>query len=267
MLNILFIGDIVGKIGRKTAAKIVPKLKKEHKINLVIANAENSAHGSGVTNDIIKELYNTGIDYFTAGDHAFKNKKNLDVYEKEKIIRPANFPSGSPGQGHAFIEVDNKKILLINLIGRVFMSMDYDCPFRKLDEILANINLQAKKLSAIIIDIHAETTSEKVNIGYYADGRASAVLGTHTHIMTADSRITKKGMAYITDTGMVGAANESLGIAKEGTLKTFLTQIKEPHVIPEAGQAIFNSVLIKINTKNRQAVSIKPITEFINITN
>jgi len=265
MLNILFIGDIVGKIGRKTIAKIVPKLKKEHKINFVIANAENSAHGAGVTENIITELESSGIDCFTTGDHAFRNKKNLDIYDKKNIIRPANFSPVSPGKGYMVINKQGKKILVINLIGRVFMQMNHDCPFQKIDEILANINLPRKKLSAIIVDIHAETTSEKINIGHYLDGRVSAVLGTHTHIMTADHKITNKGTAYITDTGMVGAADESLGIEKEGTLKTFLTQIKQPNVIPEKGKAIFNGVILKINSKNPQALSIKPVIQYINI--
>jgi len=265
MLNILFIGDIVGKIGRKTIARVVPKLKKEHEINFVIANAENSAHGAGVTENIIAELESSGIDCFTTGDHAFRNKKNLDVYDKKNIIRPANFSSDSPGKGYMIINTKGKKILVINLIGRVFMQMNHDCPFQKIDEILANINLPRKKLSAIIVDIHAEATSEKVSLGHYLDGRVSAVLGTHTHIMTADSKITKKGTAYITDVGMTGADDSSLGIDKENIIKTFLTQIKHRHVIPEKGKAIFNGVILKINSKNSQTLSIKPVIQYINI--
>ncbi len=264
-MNILFIGDIVGKIGRKAIAKILPKLKKELKTDLVVANAENSAHGAGVTESIIKELQKCGVDYFTTGDHAFRNKKDLDIFNKLPVLRPANFSPHAPGQGHAIIEVKGRLVLLINLVGRIFMSGDHECPFHKLNEILANPDLPIKKVSAIIIDVHAETTSEKVNIGHFADGRASAVLGTHTHIMTADHKVTDKGTAYITDVGMAGVADESIGIAKEGTLKTFLTQIKEPHVIPEKGRAIFNSVLVQISTKTKKATSIKPITQFVNI--
>ncbi len=271
-MKILFIGDINGKIGRKAVAKILPKIKREQKIDLVIANAENVAHGTGVTETTIRELRKAGIDWMTTGDHAFTREKQSDVYDKCPIIRPANFPAGVPGQGYAIITIDShrsgqteKNILLINLIGRVFMKMDYDCPFQKLDEILANPALSEKKLSAIIIDVHAETTSEKLALGYFADGRVTAVLGTHTHIMTADHKITKKGMAYITDVGMAGAADGCLGIDKENIIKTFLTQIKYPHVIPEKGRAIFNAVLITINPKTAKAKAIKPITKYINI--
>ncbi|MDD4332651.1 MAG: TIGR00282 family metallophosphoesterase [Patescibacteria group bacterium] len=264
MLNILFIGDINGKIGREAVKKILPKLKREEKIDLVIANAENAAHGSGVTEESLKELQSAGIDYFTNGDHAFDRIKQAEIcYEKFPIIRPANFPPDVPGQGYTLINTKQGDILLINLIGRVFMQPDLDCPFRKFQEILANFENQ--KLFAIIIDIHAEATSEKISFGHFADGRATAVLGTHTHIMTADEKITGKGMAYITDVGMVGAADECIGVSKEGIIKTYLTQIKYPHVIPESGKAIFGSVLLKIDEKTGKANSIKSIVKFINI--
>jgi len=262
-MKILFIGDINGKIGRQAVAKILPKLKKELKPDLVIANADNIAHGIGVTKSTLKELMDAGIDYFTNGDHAFDKIKQADCYDKLPIIRPANYAPDVPGQGYIIINIGKHKILLINLIGRVFMDKDHDCPFRKTDEILAMFT--RKKLSAIIIDIHAEATSEKVVLGRYVNGRVSAILGTHTHVMTADQKITDKGMAYITDVGMVGAAESSLGIEFEGILKTFLTQIKYPHVIPEKGKAIFNAVLMEINPKTAKAKSIKPIIKFVNI--
>lgn len=263
-MKILFIGDIMGRIGRQAVAKILPKLKKELKLDLVIANAENSAHGSGVTEDIIKELGSIGINWFTAGDHAFSNKKNLFIYDEYPIIRPANFPPQVPGNGHALITINNKKILLINLIGRVFMKSDYDCPFRKIDEILANNNLPENNLFAIIIDIHAEATSEKQALFHYLDGKVNAIFGTHTHIMTADPQISKKGTAYITDTGMVGFASGCLGLEKEGIIKTFLTQIKNQHVLPEKGQTIFNAVLLELDAKGKTK-KIKPIIKYINI--
>jgi len=262
-MKILFIGDINGKIGRRAVAKILPKLKKENKPDLVIANADNIAHGSGVTEETLKEATAIGIDCFTNGDHAFNRIKQADCYDKMPIIRPANFPPNVPGRGFTEIKTRAGSLLLINLIGRIFMSENYDCPFRKVDEILATFT--RKKPSAIIVDIHAEATSEKVSLGYYLDGRVSVVLGTHTHIMTADQNITSKGTAYITDVGMVGAAGESIGIDKEGVIKTFLTQIKYPHVIPEKGRVIFNSVLININLKTGKAENIKPITKFVNI--
>jgi len=272
-MKVLFIGDIIGKIGRKAVAKILPKLKKELKPDLVIANAENLAHGKGVTETTLKEMMQAGIDWFTNGDHAFKVQKQIDnVYNGSfPILRPANYSTNIPGQGYALITAGKPaspsqgghKILLINLIGRVFMSMDYDCPFRKLDEILTNFAKQ--NISAIIVDIHAETASEKINLRHFADGKISAILGTHTHVMTADQQITDCGTAYITDAGMTGFANGSIGLDKENIIKTFLTQIKYPHQLPEKGRAIFNAVLLDINPKTGKAKSIKPIIKFVEI--
>jgi metallophosphoesterase (TIGR00282 family) len=263
MFKILFIGDIVGRIGRKTVAKILPELKKKEKIDLVIANAENSAHGTGVTKKTIKELRQTGIDWLTSGDHAFDQIKQLAVYNQEPILRPANWAENVPGRGYALIETKKGKVLLINLVGRVFMAKNFACPFTRLEEILANFNLPSKKISAIIIDIHAEATSEKISLLHFADNRVSAILGTHTHIMTADARITARGTAYITDIGMVGAAEECLGISKEGVIKTFLTQIKQPHVIPKKGPAIFNAVLLTVNFRTGRAIKIRPIIKTV----
>ena len=263
MLNILLIGDINGKIGRKTVAKILPKLKKSKKIDLVIANADNIAHGTGVTENTLEELMNSGVDFFTNGDHAFDKLKQLDCYEKFPLIRGANFSSDTPGKGYNVVTIGKHKILIINLIGRVFIKGDYDCPFKKVDKILQTF--AKKTLSAIIIDIHAEATSEKVSLKHYLDGRVSALLGTHTHIQTADSVITKKGMAYITDVGMVGAADGCLGVDKENVIKNFLTQMKYPHIIPEKGEAIFNAILLNVDPKSGKTKSIKPITKLINI--
>jgi hypothetical protein len=262
-MNILFIGDINGKIGRQTVAKILPKLKKSKKIDLVIANAENAAHGVGVTEETLKELMKAGVDYFTTGDHAFDKIKQIDCYDKFPIIRPANYPAGVPGNGYAILTKGEHKILLVNLLGRVFMSGDYDCPFRKIDEILAMF--AKENISAIIVDIHAEATSEKISLKHYLNGRASAVLGTHTHVATADAEISDEGTAYITDVGMAGFADGCIGVDKENIIKTFLNQIKYQHVIPEKGKAIFNSVLLSINTRDGKAKNIKPIIKSINI--
>ena len=263
MLNVLFIGDVNGKIGRQAVAKILPKLKKSQKIDFVFANAENAAHGTGVTEDTLKELMDAGIDYFTNGDHAFDKIKQIDCYDKFPVLRPANYSCDAPGKGYAVVEKGKYKILLINLIGRVFMAADYDCPFRKADEILAKF--AKKDMSAIIIDIHAEATSEKVALKYYLEGRASAVLGTHTHIMTADEEISSQGTAYITDIGMAGFADGCIGVDKEDIIKIFLTQIKRSHTIPEKGRAIFNAVLLVIDPKTGKAKSLKPITKFTEI--
>lgn len=264
-MNILFIGDINGKIGRKTVAKILPKLKKAEKIDFVIANAENCAHGVGVTEKTLLELQKSGIDFMTTGDHGLKREKQFSIFKKYPIIRPANYSQDAPGKGFDIVEVNGKNILIINLIGRVFMKMDYDCPFHKINEILANTSLPKNDIFAIIIDIHAETTSEKVSMKHFLDGRVNAVFGTHTHIMTADDEVTTKGTAFITDVGMVGYRDGSLGLKIDGILKTFLSQIQYKHEIPETGRAIFNSVLLKIDNKTGKTKSLKPITEFTKI--
>jgi len=258
MLKILFIGDVVGKIGRRMVEKALPEMKKRIKPDLVIANAENAAHGSGITLAAIKDLAAAGVDYFTLGDHAFDKLKQFKEANDNfsSIVRPANFPPGLPGDGFKEIETRKGKVLLINLIGRVFMSMDYDCPFRKLDEILANNDLPKKKYSAIIVDIHAEATSEKVALSHYAADRISAMAGTHTHIQTNDCEVKASGQAYITDIGMTGAKDECIGVNKEGIIRTFLTQVKETHSLLENGQAILNAVLITINPKTARAEKI-----------
>ncbi|MCK4540146.1 YmdB family metallophosphoesterase [Candidatus Parcubacteria bacterium] len=264
-MNILFIGDIVGKIGRKAVGKILPKLKKDKEIDFVIANAENAAHGSGMTVKTTEELLSYGVDFITSGDHAYKRLKQVEIFDKYPVIAPANFSRAPINAGYKLIKVKKKNILIINLIGRIFMKTPFECPFYKLDEILVNFPLPSKNLSAIIVDMHAEATSEKTCFGYYADGRVSAVLGTHTHVMTADHKITKNNTAYITDVGMAGMAEGSLGIEKEEIIKTYLDNIKRTHIIAETGKAIFNAVLINIDEKSGKAVSIKPITKFIEI--
>ena len=267
MLKVLFIGDVSGRIGRQAIAKLLPKIKRENKIDLVIANADNIAHGKGVTEATVKELMGLGVDFFTNGDHAFDREKSLeDVYPSDlPVLRAANFPPGVPGKGYAIIQKKKFKILIINLIGRVFFKTDYDCPFREVDKILANPSLPLENLSAIIIDIHAEASSEKIAMKYFLDGRVSALLGTHTHIQTADEEITENGTAYITDAGMTGFADGVLGVDKEKIIKSFLDQIKYPHVLPDKGKAIFNAVVVGIDEKTRKAKMIKRICEFTEI--
>lgn len=255
----------MGKIGRRTCAKLIPALRQKHNIDFVIANGENAAHGSGMTENVIKELMAAKIDYFTTGDHIFKKPGNFAYLDEYPVLRPANYSPDCPGQGHALLDTPKGKIAIINLIGRVFMPLNHECPFQALNKILAKISLPNMALSAIIVDIHAETTSEKINMWFHACGRVSAVIGTHTHVMTADARISGNGTAYITDVGMTGAAEESIGISHEGTLRSFLTQIKEPHVIPESGPAQLNAVVVRTDDNTGQAREIYPLVEFVKI--
>ncbi len=261
MLKILFIGDIVGYLGREAVKKILPKIKLQHNPHLTIANAENLAHGKGVTKETIKEMGRAGIDFFTSGNHVFAKKEAGEILSdrKSNLLRPANYPPKALGSGDKVINISQKKILLLNLMGRVFINEDFDCPFRKFDSLIK----KHKNLNGVIVDFHAEATSEKMAFASYVEGRAAAVLGTHTHVQTADERILKKGTAFISDVGMVGGLNSIIGINKEGVIKTFLTQIKQPHELPRKGECVFSAVLININTKNKTASKIERISKKI----
>lgn len=264
-MKILFIGDVMGRPGRKAVAALLPEIKKEYEPDFVIANAENLAHGKGITRQTLDELLSTGVDFCTSGNHIWAKPEGHEIlaHTNSPVIRPANFPQNVPGVGTKLIQVGARNILVINLMGRVFMKEHLDCPFRKLDAILEQY--KKEKPAAIIVDFHAEVTSEKNTFGLYADGRVSAVLGTHTHIPTADERVLPKGTAYITDVGMVGLKNSSIGIEYEGILKTFLDQMPGKFEIPDHGLIVFNAVLLNIDTKDGNALSITRIQRDIEI--
>ena len=222
-MRILFFGDIVGRPGREAIKEIVPLWKEKYQPDIIIANGENMAHGAGITRKCLEEVLEAGIDIITSGDHTWKKKEITALLEDSKIplIRPANFPPGLPGKGYRIMEIRTKKILVINLIGRVFMQQQYDDPFREADKIL---KAKSEEADIIIIDWHAEATAEKVCLGWYLDGQVTAILGTHTHVPTADERVLPDGTAYISDVGMVGVRDSSLGRRKEDAIKRYLTQ-------------------------------------------
>jgi len=261
-MKILFFGDIVGRPGREAIKEILPQWQKKYRPDLILANGENLAHGRGVTEKNLKEILAAGIDLVTSGDHIWDQKEAIALLENKEIplIRPANFPPGLSGQGYHWIKLRTKKILVINLIGRVFMHAQYDDPFRIADEILEE---EAQEADAIIVDWHAEATSEKVCLGWYLDGRVSAVLGTHTHIPTADARLLPQGTAYISDIGMVGVRDSSLGADKETALRQFLTQIPLKLEVAQ-GPVEVNAVLLEIKKKD-QAEKIKKLQEIVAI--
>lgn len=264
-LRILFIGDIMGKPARKAVTALLPDLRKEHEVDCVIANAENLAHGKGVTALTLEEIKNAGVDFCTSGNHIWAKPEGIEHLSAEDpfIIRPANYPPGSPGKGEKVLAIGNFRILVLNLMGRVYMRENIDCPFRTLDAILAQYD--SDDLSAIIVDLHAEATSEKNSFGMYADGRVSAVVGTHTHIPTADNRVLPKGSGYISDIGMVGIRDSSLGIDVRNTIAGFLTQRPAKFEIPDNGLVVFNSVLIEIDPTTRQATAMLRIQKEIEI--
>lgn len=262
-MKIIFFGDIVGQPGREAIKQILPKWKKEYQPDLVIANGENMAHGTGITEKTLDEVLRAGIDLVTLGDHTWKQKEVTALLEDKDIplIRPANFPPNLPGQGYRLIEIRTKKILVINLIGRVFMKQQYDDPFRMADQILEQ---NEEKADIIIVDWHAEATAEKACLGWYLDGRVSAVLGTHTHIPTADERILPKGTAYISDVGMVGVMDSILGRNKESSIKRFLTQTNI-HLEVAEGPVEVDAVLLEISNKAK-VKKIKRIREIVQET-
>jgi metallophosphoesterase (TIGR00282 family) len=250
-LRVLAIGDIVGEPGRKAVQEILPGLINEIAIDLVIANGENAAGGLGITINTAYELFNAGVDVITTGNHVWAKRDIIPYLDGQvPIIRPLNFPPGAPGHGYRVI----KNVVVVNLIGRVFVG-DYDCPFRTMDSFLATIKPENK---VIIVDFHAEATSEKIALGKYLDGRITALVGTHTHVGTIDATILPKGTAYVTDIGMVGPEDSVIGDDADSVIYSFLT--KMPHRISVGkGKAIFNAVLIEADAVSGKAISMKRI--------
>lgn len=265
-LKILFLGDIVGRIGRRALQEKLPELKKKYKPDLVIANAENLAHGKGVSESVLKEMMDCGVDFFTSGDHAWGNKAEAEkIFTENKLplIRPANFPPAASGDGFRVLEVGIHKILIINLIGRVFFRDNFDCPFRTLETILQQF--KSTNLSAIIVDFHAEATSEKNTLPRYFDGQVSAVLGTHTHVQTADEQVLPQGTAFISDVGMVGLTHSSLGVDLKNVVKKFITQTPQTWEIPEHGPCQIDGVFVIIKPENKLAKRIERIKLFVDV--
>ena len=250
-MRVVVIGDIVGEPGRITVQNILPGLIRENGIEMVVANGENAAHGLGITLPIAYELFNAGVDVITTGNHVWAKREIIPHLDGQiPIIRPLNFPPGVPGQGYWI----SRNIAVVNLIGRVFVG-DYDCPFRAMDNFLATLQPEIK---IIIVDFHAEATSEKIALGRYLDGRVSAFLGTHTHVGTIDACILPKGTAYVTDIGMVGPEESVIGDDTDSVIHSFLT--KMPHRISVGrGKSVFMAMLIDIDESTGKATSIKRI--------
>jgi hypothetical protein len=252
-MRILFIGDIVGSPGRDAVVKLVPALKKQERLDFVVANAENAAGGSGITPQVAGELFSCGIDVLTSGDHIWKKRDIFEFIKEEKrILRPLNFPLVAPGRGkEVFNTASGMKVGIINIQGRVFMEA-LECPFRTVAEAVKELQGETK---VIIVDIHAEATSEKIALGWYLDGKVSAVLGTHTHVQTADEKILPQGTAYITDAGMTGPFDSVIGRRVEDVLERFTSCL--PRRFEVASDNIqLHGVIVQINEDNGKAVSI-----------
>ena len=250
-MRILAIGDVIGKPGRQALDTFLPQMKQEYAVDLTIVNAENSAHGIGVTPETAEELLKAGADVLTSGNHVWAHKTIIPCLDSEMpLIRPLNYPPGVPGKGY----IVKKGVLVVNLIGRTFMD-NYDSPFRTMDALLAQLENKPK---IIIVDFHAEATSEKVALGRYLDGRVSAVLGTHTHVGTIDAMVLNAGTAYVTDIGMTGPVDSVIGDDPENVLKRFLTQL--PHRLSAgSGKSVINAILVTVDETTGKAIGIERI--------
>jgi len=248
---ILVVGDIIGRPGRQAVHQLLPGLRQQYGLALVIANAENAAGGFGLTLDTAKELFDAGVDVLTSGNHIWAQKEIIPYLDGEMpILRPLNYPPGVPGKGY----IVSNQVMVVNLMGRTFIG-NLDCPFRAMDQLLAELK---HKPPVIIVDFHAEATSEKVAMGRYLDGRVSAVLGTHTHVGTIDARLLPQGTAYVTDIGMTGPIDSIIGDDAEAVIQRFLTGM--PHRLSVGkGKSIFSAVVIKVADDSGRAMSIDRI--------
>lgn len=257
-IKVMMVGDICGKPGRQTAAHYIPPLTKEYGLDLIIVNGENSAGGIGITAEVAAELFALGVDIITTGNHIWDKKEIFEFIDQEdKLLRPANYPAGTPGHGYQIVPIGKYRVGVINLAGRVFMP-SVDCPFQCIDKVLEEISSQCEM---IFVDIHAEATSEKMALGWYLDGRAACIAGTHTHIQTADARILPRGTAYISDLGMVGPWNSILGMDKQSVIKKFITGLPARFTVAK-GDCVFCAIVLEINAKTGMAEKITRIQEF-----
>ncbi|WP_124727499.1 TIGR00282 family metallophosphoesterase [Staphylospora marina] len=254
-MKILMIGDVVGVIGRHVVQDELPRVTEKYRPDVIIANGENSAgNGRGIQRSAVRDLLEAGVRLITLGNHAWSHPEAVDMVRHEShVIRPANFPPGTPGRGYAVIPTPAGPLAVVNVMGRALME-PLRCPFRTVDEILKKIPADCP----VLVDFHAETTSEKQALAWYLDGRVSAVIGTHTHVQTADERILPGGTAYLTDVGMTGGYDGVIGVDREAVIRRFLTQMPVRFTVA-GGRTQFNAVLVDVDEKTRKARGLKRI--------
>jgi 2',3'-cyclic-nucleotide 2'-phosphodiesterase len=252
------IGDTYGEPGRKAVERFVPAMKRKGEIDFVLCNAENAAHGAGLTESVCKELFQNGCDVITGGDHFFDKKREIEDYLKTKppVLRPVNFPKGLPGSGVCVVECKGAKIGVLHVAGQVFMRYHFSSPFLSADEEIEKLRKQDVKI--IVVDMHAEATSEKMAISWYLDGRVTAVVGTHTHVQTADERVTEKGTACLTDLGMTGPHDSGIGAVKEPIIQRFLTQLNIKKEVAQ-GDVRLSGAIITVDEHSGKALSIERV--------
>ncbi len=256
-IKVLILGDVIGLPGRAMLARHIGDLKKKYSVDAVIVNGENSASGKGITSKIMSFFRAIGVDVVTTGNHIWQKKDILTYFAQHTdLIRPANFPSTCPGAGITTFSCKGITVGVMNMQGRVFMRELLNCPFKTAESLLLYLR---SKTNIIIVDMHAETTSEKIAFGYFLDGKVSAVVGTHTHVQTADERILPKGTAYITDLGMSGACNSVIGVKKEAIIYQFLNQMPVKYEVDLVGPFLLNGVVVEIDTTTGKALSIERV--------
>jgi len=258
-LKVLFLGDIVGKPGRAAVRHFVPVLRERHGLDLCVGNSENSAGGAGITPESADDLLEAGLDLLTGGNHTWSKREILPYLDRDgsRQLRPANYPDGAPGRGHAVLtSPGGRKLGVVNLEGRLFMK-PLDCPFRAAERLVAELRQQTP---CILVDMHCEATSEKNAMGHFLDGRVSAVLGTHTHVQTADERVLRAGTAYQTDVGMCGPWDSVIGLRKESAIERFLTARHTPFETAQ-GETVLQGAIVEIDDQTGRARSILRIRE------
>jgi 2',3'-cyclic-nucleotide 2'-phosphodiesterase len=257
-MRVLFVGDIMGRAGREALAKFMPRLKVELKPDVIIVNGENAAHGRGITEKFAQEFYALGTDCITTGNHVWDQREILSYIQRDKrLLRPANYPKGTPGLGHYLHEAAGRRILVVNMMGRLFMDT-LDDPFQVMEGILQDYKL-GKNCDAIFVDFHAETTSEKMAFAHHFAGRISALIGTHTHIPTADAHVMTGGTAFMCDAGMTGDYDSVIGVKKDTAIQRFTKKIPGEQFIPASENMTLCGALIVINDDTGKAVAIEPI--------
>lgn len=255
-MRVMLVGDVIGRPGRQAFRKHTQKLRKEKNIDVVIVNGENSASGKGFTRNALDELYSGGADIVTSGNHVWDKKDVMEFIDSEPfLIRPANYPEGTPGKGSCIYPFKAKNIGVMNLSGRSFMPA-LDCPFQKVEELLKELK---KECNILFLDFHAETTSEKMAMGWYLDGRVNGVVGTHTHIQTSDERVLPQGTAYITDLGMVGPWNSVLGVKTDSIIYKFTTGMPVRFDVETEGPQVYSAVIVEIDDKTDCTTGIERI--------
>ena len=259
-MRMLFLGDVVGRSGRAAVVERLPKLRAEWRLDFVVVNGENASHGMGLTGDHAKLLLEAGADVLTLGDHAFDQKDMLSYIEREpRILRPLNYARGAPGRGHGVFEAtQGRRVLVAQALGRVFMNKPYDDPFSEIDRVL-RAHPRGGMVQASLVDMHCEATSEKMGMGHFCDGRASLVVGTHTHVPTADAQILPGGTAALSDAGMCGDYNSVIGMEKDEPLRRFVTGMPKGRFTPAGGEATLSGVYVETDDRSGAATRVAPV--------